>query len=333
MVLQCRWSRLTSCVLPRSSHTVTALAGRTCIFGGEDAPRNAFDNCLHFLAPDGSWASSTPMPGPPVLGQGAAAVNDQLFIFGGREGGANTFAGQGTSGESARLVVFNVESACWEDWSPSPVGTPWPEPRSFLAMCSSGGLVYVFGGCGESGRLNDLWRLDPLKREWQCVHKGGTEAPLPRGGSTLVADDGNSRLVLLFGFSGQQQGDIATFDLQTGCWEVLQQAAQTGDVPAPRSVIAAAASLGATPGRVVVFGGEHEASDLGHAGAGVFAADLHVLDLASLRWTRLEAVTDTPEPRGWSGLAACSENKFILFGGLNSANERLGDAWEVEIPS
>ena len=42
-----------------------------------------------------------------------------------------------------------------------------PEPRSFHAMASDGERhLYVFGGCGKDGRLNDLWRFDTQEGRW-----------------------------------------------------------------------------------------------------------------------------------------------------------------------
>lgn len=42
-----------------------------------------------------------------------------------------------------------------------------PEPRSFHAMVSVGSNLYVFGGCGTKGRLNDLHRFNTEALEWE----------------------------------------------------------------------------------------------------------------------------------------------------------------------
>lgn len=39
---------------------------------------------------------------------------------------------------------------------------------------------------------------------------------------------------------------------------------------------------------------------------------------------------ETPEPRGWFASAAWGD-KVVLQGGLNQNNERLGDAWVLEV--
>jgi hypothetical protein len=38
----------------------------------------------------------------------------------------------------------------------------WPA----LQNCSQGDKLYVFGGCGEAGRLNDLWEFDTSSNSW-----------------------------------------------------------------------------------------------------------------------------------------------------------------------
>lgn len=258
---------------------------------------------------------------------GSCCMYRRLFVFGGREGGPNTFSGV-QSGESGAFRSFDFDAGSWEDVVPT--GPQKPEPRSFHAMCAAegSGYIFVFGGCGTSGRLNDLWRYSPTESAWQCLHPGGGAevAPVPRGGAGLVPSSDGKRVVLLFGFSGQQQGDIAVFDVEKMKWELLPQEKQKGDVPLPRSVLAAAP----LQGEAVIFGGERLASDLGHEGAGSFAADLHALDLESLSWRTLHAEGEVPEARGWGGMCPCGPRSLLLFGGLNTRNERLGDTWELE---
>lgn len=338
-VLRCCWKQLSlqgAGPPARSSHTVTALAGRVCVFGGEDAPRNAFDPRPHFLRPDGGWeVGAKPVPGAPMLGHGAAGLGSRLFVFGGRLGGANTFSGE-TSGETGEFLSFDAESAEWVHLKQA--GGAWPEPRSFHAMCAAGSpgdsRIFVFGGCGMRGRLNDLWCFDAEAGSWHCLHPGGAAetAPRPRGGASLVASPDGSRVLLLFGFSGAQQGDIAVFDIAAGRWELLPPEAQQGEVPSPRSVFAAALApdFGAQ-GEVILFGGERVASDLGHEGAGAFASDLHALDVAGLRWRSLRPEGEAPRPRGWAGMAARGADSLLLFGGLDADNTRLGDAWELAL--
>lgn len=311
---------------------MNSVAGRVCVFGGEDAPRSAFDPFVHILDQGGSWRKAkNPLLGNPVLGHGAASLGSQVFFFGGREGGPNTFSG--AAGESGAFRAFDVETETWTEFESE--GSARPEPRSFHAMCAAGGVdnghIFLFGGCGARGRLNDLWRYSPREGSWECLHPGGSAdiAPIPRGGSGLAASSDGRRLVVIFGFSGEQQGDIGVFDLQKSKWEVLPQGDQKGDVPAPRSVF----SMTVLQDKAIVFGGERKASDLGHEGAGAFTADLHALDLEALSWQALQAEGPGPEARGWAAMCPRTPQSILLFGGLNDQNVRMGEAWELEFAS
>jgi N-acetylneuraminic acid mutarotase len=42
-----------------------------------------------------------------------------------------------------------------------------PQPRSYHAATVAGGKLYVFGGCGVGGRLNELHAYDPASNEWR----------------------------------------------------------------------------------------------------------------------------------------------------------------------
>lgn len=299
---------------------MTSVAGRVCVFGGEDSPRNAFDRTAYIFS-EGVWVCSQPFPSEPVLGHAAADADNKVFVFGGRHGGTSM-----SLGESAQLALLDVSDGSWTERTPAE-NEAWPDKRSFHAMCTGGGRVYVFGGCGTSGRLNDLWCYDLQACQWSCLHQGGPEAPMARGGAKLVASPDGTRVVLLFGFSGKQHGDIAVFDTTAGAWQLLPAEAQQGDVPSPRSVFAAAA----LDGHAVMFGGEREESDLGHEGAGEFVADVFALDVASMEWARATVDGPGPAPRGWTEMAVSGPRQLLLFGGLDASNTRLGDLWELSL--
>ena len=275
--------------------------GKIAVFGGEDEPRHAFDPRVHIFDGD-TWttrcsdasASATPL----LLGHGAASVADTLYVFGGRTGGANCAddpTGQVCETETAMLLALDTSSdagsTTWEVLQ-IPGG---PEARSFHAMTSVEDKVYVFGGCGTSGRLNDLWCLDTGAEggpSWQCLSLGGsTEGmyPSPRGGAGLVAvpeGDGAHKLILLYGFDGSQRGDVWTFhvDSTAGMWENITDT-QSGDIPQDRSVFAATRI---SESEVFLFGGEVEASTEGHEGAGAFRSDSYVLDTNEMSWRSVD---------------------------------------------
>jgi len=274
-----------------------------------------------------------------LLGHGAASSGGSLFVFGGRTGGTVAFEGGAGGGEeTGQLLACDVEGGAtsWSRPDSSAASSERPAPRSFQAMCSApeggSGRIFVFGGCGAAGRLNDLWAFDPDTQRWSCLCSGGPDAPKGRGGATLAAARapyGGERLVMIYGFSGQQEGDVAVFDEERGKWVIVPHDHQRGDAPSPRSVLASAPTPG-QDGGVFIFGGEQVASEAGHEGAGEFTADGYILDLRSLLWRRVHTEGEAPSPRGWSGCGLV-DDRVLLFGGLDPSNARLGDTWALSL--
>ncbi len=60
---------------------------------------------------------------------------------------------------------FDTETSAW---TPERVQGSTPPARSFHAMTSdSKRYIYLFGGCGEGGRLRDLFVYDTQYCKWQ----------------------------------------------------------------------------------------------------------------------------------------------------------------------
>lgn len=99
---------------------------------------------------------------------------------------------------------------------------------------------------------------------------------------------------------------------------------QAGSVPLGRSSHSVVALEGY---KVAVFGGEHEPRHpIDNA--------VHVLDVASAHWVRLETSPDHPAPSARVGQAAASVgNRFYMFGGRTGVDQEetsLGDMWEFD---
>ena len=113
---------------------------------------------------------------------------------------------------------------------------------------------------------------------WEQLPPPG-EACRPRGGPGLAVAGG--RLWVVYGFGGEAElDDVHCYNPATGRWSAVETA---GDKPS-RSVFCAAG----VAGRVVMFGGEVDPSDLGHLGAGKFSAEAFALDTESGAWMRLD---------------------------------------------
>lgn len=146
------------------------------------------------------------------------------------------------------LWSLDTETRTWEQIEPA--GGQSPPPRSYHAMTAHGGSLFVFGGCGTAGRLNNLWAFDVADRTWRSLPASDAikarvpicEAPLRgsqrvscqrlpchpsrrffafpcrlcpqgRGGSTLAAAGGS--LWVVAGFCGHELSDTHRFDLAT----------------------------------------------------------------------------------------------------------------------
>jgi tRNA wybutosine-synthesizing protein 3 len=74
-------------------------------------------------------------------------------------------------GSTNDLYSFDTTTSAWSRVHGK--GTP-PAPRSFHAMVAVGTALYVFGGCGTSGRLSDLHRFDTKSGQWTQLPSSDT---------------------------------------------------------------------------------------------------------------------------------------------------------------
>ncbi|KAG0542221.1 hypothetical protein BDA96_02G084900 [Sorghum bicolor] len=310
----------------RSSHSITLVGHTAYSFGGEFTPRVPVDNTMYaFDLATQTWSALDDATGdvpPPRVGVTMAAVGATVYTFGGRDLEHK---------ELNELYAFDTATRAWTLLSSSGAGGG-PPHRSYHSMVADaeGGRVYVFGGCGDAGRLNDLWAYDVASGRWEELPSPG-EACRPRGGPGLAVAGG--KVWVVYGFSGEEMDDVHCYDPATRAWAVVET---TGDRPSPRSVF-----CGAGIGRhVVVFGGEVDPSDLGHLGAGKFSAEAFALDTETRAWTRLvddddkaEAEAEQqqhPGPRGWCAFAAGEKDGrqgLLVYGGNSPTNDRLHDIY------
>ena len=200
-------------------------------------------------------------------------------------------------------------------------------------MICVGDALYVFGGCGASGRLNDLHKFDLKEKTW---HNLGTSLLRGRGGPNLLSLSSGGKLAVVAGFAGEETNDGHVYDLTTSSWH---ETVMSLDDLRPRSVCIAASfpSVGVS----VVFGGEVDPSQRGHEGAGGFANDVVLLD--EVTGSLIETVPPAegshwPGPRGWSDGASADDGTgkghLYVFGGLAGDDKnpvRLDDLWRLDL--
>jgi len=342
--------------LPRSSHGLSALKNgtRLVLFGGENVARTPISDARQALwlaekksgGDDGEWNWISPPAddgGDGVapssrIAHSQAAVGDAVYVFGGR-GGVDI--GETALNDLWKLEIIDAEGeyrARWTEITPA-AGSELPEARSFHKMISISTDLYIFGGCGASGRLNDLWKFDTIGREW--THLGCSQLLRGRGGPNVLRLSGGGsssedvKIAIVAGFAGEETNDGHIFN--NGSWE--SEGMDGLSDMRKRSVC----SFGSLPqhNKCILFGGEVDPSNKGHEGAGNFERDVVLLDGRS--GALLEVIkpkegeeSSWPEARGWADAAVGGVDSLFLFGGLagdDTTPARLDDLWECRISS
>lgn len=313
--IQCQWSKLGQNGTgpgARSSHAIAIVGQKLYAFGGEFTPRVPVDNQLYvFDLVDQSWSvtEATGDAPPPRVGVTMATVNGIIYVFGGRDA------------EHKELNEFYSFDTTTNKWALLSNGEIGPAHRSYHSTTADDRHVYIFGGCGDSGRLNDLWAYDVVDKKW-------TQFPLPgdnlkgRGGPGLVVVQ--DKVWVVYGFAGKEVDDVHSFDLAQKEWAEVET---IGEKPTARSVFSTV-GIGK---HIYICGGEVDPSDLGHLGAGKFSGEAYVLNTETLVWKKLEDGSnsaDHPGPRGWCAFAGGEHNGklgLLVYGGNSPTNDRLDD--------
>ena len=326
--------------LPRSSHSLSALndGNRLVLFGGENVARTPIEQPGQSLwvaekdSGENTWkwvALAMDGSGPPSrVAHSQAAVGDEIYIFGGRNG---IEMGENALNDMWKLEIDESYRAKWTQINP--VGDSKPEARSFHKMIAVGTDLYMFGGCGSGGRLNDLWKFDTISKQWTAL--GSSHVLRGRGGPNILAlsgDGDNVKIAIVAGFAGEETNDGHIFNNDK--WE--EQGMDGLSEMRKRSVCC----FGSLPqqNKCLIFGGEVDPSAKGHEGAGGFERDLVVLNGttgALIESIKPEEGVEWPGARGWAD-AAVAGDKFFVFGGLagdDTSPVRLDDLWQCQVSS
>ena len=122
-------------------------------------------------------------------------------------------------------------------------GQTAPHARSYHTAASflPANSLYVFGGCGQDGRMSDVWRFQnktwtSLDVTYKDTDGNFIEGDCPiagRGGALVLLNESGSHLLLFFGFCGSQLDDVWALNLSNMCW----QRACCHNTPKARSVL------------------------------------------------------------------------------------------------
>jgi hypothetical protein len=100
--------------------------------------------------------------------------------------------------------------------------TRQPYPRMKHAACAHGSTLFIFGGCNDSGPMNDMWAFDTVQKTWkQIVQKG--DIPSAAMGSSLVSTGTAAQSLFLFGgrTGHGPVNDLFHFDVRNHRWTRL----------------------------------------------------------------------------------------------------------------
>ncbi|XP_005382530.1 PREDICTED: rab9 effector protein with kelch motifs isoform X2 [Chinchilla lanigera] len=164
-----RWDLATQeGLLPRYEHASfvpSCTPGSIWVFGGADQSGNR--NCLQVLNPETkTWTTpevtSSP-PSPRTFHTSAAAIGNQLYVFGGGERGAQPV-------QDEKLHVFDANTQTWSQ--PETLGNP-PSPRHGHVMVATGTKLFIHGGLAGDTFFDDLHCIDISDMRWQQLSPTG----------------------------------------------------------------------------------------------------------------------------------------------------------------
>jgi hypothetical protein len=114
----------------------------------------------------------------------------------------------------------------WRELGPGSQGpAQWPSPRNSHGACTNGGgLLYVYGGRAQPGRLNDLWEYNCETGLWQCLEPSNKPGgPLVRS-SCLMVHDRQDSLYVGFGLDAHDSAHnhLYRYSLRECMWTLLR---------------------------------------------------------------------------------------------------------------
>lgn len=243
--------------------------------------------------------------------------------------------------ESGSLYAFSSKTSSWRKVSPASEGSPVPQARSYHCSTATADSVIIHAGCGSAdvGRLNDLWSFNVKSRVWTKLADAPGE---PRGGSAIAFDKKGKRVWRFGGFNGKTEigGVVDYFDLvgesddRNAQWYSIEYGGKAGSDPVRASYPGARSVTGLhilPDGRLITFFGEGKPSPTGgHDAAGNFYGDVWVFDAETKEWTEVEQQGEGPGERGWFGSDAYGQGA-VVWGGIDSSNDRISDGWILSV--
>lgn len=183
--------------LARSNHTLTILANKAYIFGGETTEQGIASTDIHAITltdsgkPEPDYHLIPALPGEEGEKIPEARTKHAACAF---EGFIAVYGGCDEKGEfikdGSSFWLFNPEKTSWSLLTPSNTECA-PGPRYNAKLFVYGHSLVLFGGYGALGNLSDVWLFDADLKTWTQL----ASAPI----STTNAALANGQLYLISG--------------------------------------------------------------------------------------------------------------------------------------
>ncbi|ERE71181.1 rab9 effector protein with kelch motif-like protein [Cricetulus griseus] len=157
---------------PRVGHSCSYLPpagdakrGKVFIVGGAN-PNQSFSDVHIMDLETRTWTTpevSSPPPSPRTFHTSAAAIGNQLYVFGGGERGDQPV-------QDVKLHVFDANTLMWSQ--PETHGSP-PSARHGHVMVATGTKLFVHGGLSGDKFFDDLHCIDISNMKWQKLSPTG----------------------------------------------------------------------------------------------------------------------------------------------------------------
>lgn len=247
------------------------------------------------------WKELDPLP-EPLQDMAASAYAGDLFVFG----------GEGRSGVSGAVHLYDFETGRWETRQAKPL------PVADIQSVTIGERIFIPGGRKQNGELTPVLEIyDPREDLW------GMGAPLPTALSGYALVNFEGEMYLFGGWDGTSAvSQVLIYDPAADAWQEGQQ------MPQPR----ADARAVALEDKIIIMGGRTEAGISPDAFAYFPARDAAGED----PW---EPYIGLPEPR-YDFCAANVFEKIYLIGGKSGVDDpsqkggwlMTGEEW-VRLPT
>ena len=231
------WSLGSPAPLPARSEAAygdTTHAGFLYVIGGGNSGGVLSDLQRYDPVTD-AWTTLASMP-TARAGAVAAAVDNNIFVIGGRSSAAGPCNG---GPYMATVEKYDVDTNTW-----STVAS-LPSPRSDLAAVAHGGKVFVFGGCTGTGTVtSEVDMYDPATDTWTGL------APMLTARASLVAGHSGQKVYAIGGWDGVSSSNAN---------EVYNIAGDSWTTTTAMSTACQEAGTHSHGGRVYVVGGANPA--------------------------------------------------------------------------